>query len=172
MNKNANRSAARRETILQVIREDGPIRSQGALRKALRERGWRVTQPTLSRDLRELGLLRTPAGYVAPEDLPGMTASGASLAPAGVREEKLGQRLRIFVVSVRRAGTLVVIRTPPGGAHAVARAIDEAAHADIVGTLAGDDTIFVAAATTASARRIEARFLDLVALPPRRASRG
>lgn len=161
----------RREAILKVVRDAGPVLSQGALRKALRERGWRVTQPTLSRDLRELGLARTPAGYVAPGDLSGMAAAGVALTPAGFREEKLGQRLRSFVVSIRRAGALVVVRTPPGGAHAVARTIDEAALADIVGTIAGDDTIFVAAATTAAARRIERRFIDLSALRPRGESR-
>ena len=168
IHSNANE---RREAILMAVREGGPVHSQRDLRKALRERGWRVTQPTLSRDLRELGFARTPAGYIAPGDLPGMAAAGVPLTPAGFREEKLGQRLRTFVVSVRRAGALVVVKTPPGGAHAVARTIDEAVFADIVGTIAGDDTIFVAAATVAAARRIERRFTDLAALRPRDVSK-
>lgn len=169
MHSNAN---ARRDAILQTVREAGPIRSQGALRKALKERGWRVTQPTLSRDLRELGLARTPTGYIAPEDLPGLTATGSSLSPAGFREERLAQRMRSFVVSVRRANTLVIIKTPPGGAHAVARTIDESVIAEIVGTIAGDDTIFVAATTPASARRLERRFAELAGLGQRGASRS
>ena len=158
---NRNSAPARREVILQIVKDEGPVTSQGDLRKALRERGWRVTQPTLSRDLRELGLPRTPAGYVVPDDLGGRAEQGVPLSPADLREEKLGQRLRLFLISVRRAGTLVVIRTPPGGAHPVARAIDEASFDDAVGTIAGDDTIFVACATSAAARRLERRFLDL-----------
>ena len=164
MHPNVN---ARREAILHVVRDEGPVLSQGALRRALREHGWRVTQPTLSRDLRELGLARTPVGYVAPGDLPGISAAGVPLSPAVFREEKLEQRLRSFVVSVRRAGALVVIRTPPGGAHTVARTIDEADLHEIVGTIAGDDTIFAAAATAAAARRLERRFAKLAALPAR-----
>ena len=171
MNRHAHAAAARRDEILKLVRDAGPITSQGALREALRERGWRVAQPTLSRDLRELGLARTPAGYVAPGDLPGLAAAGVSFAPAGVREGKLEQRVRFFVTSVRRAGSLVVIRTPPAAADAVARAIDEAGHSDIVGTIAGDDTIFVAAATPTSARKIAQRFLDMAAAIPRKASR-
>ena len=161
---NMNSAAARREAILQIVKDEGPVPSQDELRKALRERGWRVTQPTLSRDLRELGLPRTPAGYVAPDDLGGRGVQGVPLSPADLREEKLGQRLRLFLISVRRAGTLVVVKTPPGGANAVARAIDEAAFSDVVGTLAGDDTIFVAGATIAAARRLERRFLEMA--PP------
>ena len=133
---NMNSAAARREAILQIVKEEGPVPSQDDLRKALRERGWRVTQPTLSRDLRELGLPRTPAGYVATDDLGGRAEQGVPLSPSGLREEKLGQRLRLFLISVRRAGTLVVIKTPPGGANAVARSIDEAAFNDVVGTIA------------------------------------
>jgi transcriptional regulator of arginine metabolism len=158
-------AAARREAIRQLMREEGPIASQAALRKALRERGWRVTQPTLSRDLRELGMARTPAGYVAPADL-GATAGAVPFSPAALREEKLVQLLRTFGLSVRRAGTLVVIRTPPGGAHAVARALDEAAFDEIVGTIAGDDTIFVAASTPGAARRIADRLHRLAPLGP------
>jgi len=130
-------STQRKDIILQLVRS-GTVRSQAELRQALRRRGIAVAQPTLSRDLRELGLAKTPRGYVVPE------AAGAQFAPGTVREAKLARALRMFALSVQAAGSLVVIRTPSASAHPMARALDEATLPSIAGTVAGDDTVFVA----------------------------
>src|SRR3989454_298363 len=82
-------------------------------------RGTVVAQPTLSRDLRVLGLAKTPRGYIVPE-------AAVQFAPAATRDATLQRAIRTFVVSVQVAGSLVVVRTPPAGAHPVARALDEA----------------------------------------------
>src|SRR5262247_1512785 len=144
-------SLRRQEIILDVVRGSA-VRSQGELQQLLRKRGIAVAQPTLSRDLRELGLAKTPRGYLAPG------VAVARFAPAALREEKLRRILRSFALSVRPAGSLVVVKTPPAAAHPVARAIDEAELAGVVGTIAGDDTVFGATQTDgvagAMARRL------------------
>lgn len=139
----------RRTEILRLVR-GGAVRSQAELRTLLRGRGFAVAQPTLSRDLRELGLARTPTGYAAP-------AEPGQFVPAPRRADALDRALAQMALDVRVAGALVVVRTPPAGAHPVARAIDEAALDDVAGTIAGDDTIFVATPDAAAARRVERR---------------
>jgi transcriptional regulator of arginine metabolism len=163
VNKDASGAAPRREAILTLVRQ-APVRSQDDLQRALADRGFNVTQPTLSRDIRELGLAKTPSGYVAPGDLP-------SLAPSAAREERLHQALRDFVASVEAAGPIVILRTPPAAAQPVARAIDDAALAEVAGTIAGDDTVFIAARGVAAARAVTSRFLSLVR-PGRRPRRA
>ena len=143
-------SLRRQEVILDLVRASS-VRSQGELQQLLRKRGIAVAQPTLSRDLRELGLAKTPRGYLAPE------APVARFAPAALREEKLRRTLRSSALSVRPAGTLVVVKTPPAAAHPVARALDEAEVAGVVGTIAGDDTVFVATPSEGAARALARR---------------
>jgi transcriptional regulator of arginine metabolism len=154
MNENLAAASAstprRHEAILALVRSQ-PVRSQAELQLLLRRRGIAVAQPTLSRDVRVLGLAKTPRGYVAPE------AAVADFAPAARREERLRRALREFGLSVRPAGSLVVVRTPPAGAHPVARALDEAALPGVVGTIAGDDTVFVATAGEREARALTRR---------------
>jgi len=160
MHKDAGR-AARRDEILKLVRES-PVRSQEELLQGLQRLGFEVTQPTLSRDVRELGLAKTPEGYVLPSDLTAFPAPGASMAPRAAREDRLHQTLRGFVASVETAGPIVVLRTPPAAAQPVARAIDDADLGEVAGTIAGDDTIFVAARGAAAARRLARRFLASV----------
>src|SRR5437762_2562084 len=112
MNKDATGSGLhRRDAILRIVSEER-IRSQEQLQRQLRRRGFRVTQPTLSRDLKDLAIAKSASGYVA--TAPG----GAALAPppdeaAGSRRsEALDRVLREFVLSVERSGTLVVVKTP------------------------------------------------------------
>ena len=138
----------RRQAILALVGEGG-VRSQEDLQRRLRRRGIEVAQPTLSRDLKALGLAKTPAGYV--------TAPAGAFVPAEARQGALARAVGEFVLSVRAAASLVVIRTPPAGAHPLARALDEADLADVVGTIAGDDTVFVAAPGPAAALRLERR---------------
>ncbi len=135
----------RREAILALVR-DGRPRSQEDLQQRLAAQGISVAQPTLSRDVRALGLARTPTGYAAP----GAAREGGAAPPAE-------RALRDFALAVEAAGSLVVVRTPSAAAPTVARALDEAALPGVVGSIAGDDTIFLATRGPAAARRIERR---------------
>lgn len=151
MNEHHDPGSLRRQELIVGLVRSGAVRSQGELQQLLRKRGIVVAQPTLSRDLRELGLAKTPRGYLPPQ------AAGTQFAPAATREAKLQRALRGFALSVRAAGSLVVVRTPPAGAHPVARALDEAELAGVVGTIAGDDTVFVATPSDSAARSLARR---------------
>jgi transcriptional regulator of arginine metabolism len=149
MNENYYRRGAtqRHEVIVQLIRS-GSVESQVELRRLLARRGIRVAQPTLSRDLRVLGLAKTPRGYLIPD------GPVARFAPTAMREAKLRRALQEFALAIRAAGSLVVVKTPPAAAQPVARALDEVGRPSIVGTIAGDDTVFVATPTGRSARAL------------------
>jgi transcriptional regulator of arginine metabolism len=126
--------------------------SQQELADLLRRReGIAVTQATLSRDLTELGVVKGPAGY--------MLAGAPGALPAGDREAVLTAALRQHLLSVTRGGTLVVLKTPSGHANSLAIELDRAGLPGTLGTIAGDDTIFVAAkdadAASALARTLE-----------------
>lgn len=142
-------SLRRREAIVELARS-GMVRSQAEFQRLLRRRGILVAQPTLSRDLRELGLAKTPRGYLTPP-------AGTQFAAAGTREAKLERALRTSALSVQPAGSLVVVKTPPAGAHTVARALDEAELLGVVGTIAGDDTVFIATLSDGAARSLARR---------------
>ena len=133
----------RREEILRIVR-DSAVQSQEDLLALLGRRGFRVTQPTLSRDIHALGLAKTPVGWVLPGDIGSPAASPADFAPALQRAGKFEQAVREFVLWAEPSGQLVVARTPPAGAQPVARALDEVGLPGVVGTVAGDDTVFVA----------------------------
>ena len=157
-------STTRREEIVRLVRET-PIRSQEELLTQLRRRGFMVTQPTLSRDLKELGLVKTPTGYVTPSDLTALTTAGLSFSTTEARQERMKQTVREYVLSIELAGSLVILRTPPAAAQPVARAIDDAEPDEAVGTIAGDDTIFLAAKSAAAARRLAAQVRSLMVRP-------
>lgn len=159
----------RREEIVAIIRQTA-VHSQEELMAILRRRRFRVTQPTLSRDLRELGLVKTPGGYVAPDDLAAAPARVISFTPKERREERLDQLIREFVITAEVAGNLVVIRTPPADAQPVASALDGAALEDVLGTIAGDDTIFVALRHASSAAALARRVHELAT--PARSTRS
>lgn len=124
----------RHTAILELIRARR-VHSQDELRLLLRERGFDVTQATLSRDLRELRVAKVPHGqgesyYAAPSD-------AEDVAPA------LERLLPHLLVSADGVGNLVVVKTAPGGAQAVAEAFDLEAWPEVLGTVAGDDTILL-----------------------------
>lgn len=150
----------RRDAILRLVREE-VVRSQEELQRLLAERGFEATQPTLSRDVRELGLVKTPGGYA-------LQGTPDRAADAAHRAARLQRTLSEAVLSVRVAGSLVVLRTPPAGAHPVARAVDEADLAEAIGTIAGDDTVFVATPGAVSARALAARLAGPSAVDRRR----
>jgi transcriptional regulator of arginine metabolism len=163
MNKHSigGQALRRRHEIVALVRGQA-VRSQGELGRLLKGRGFAVAQPTLSRDIRELGLARTPTGYAAP-------AAPSPYVPGERRQTGLDRVVADSVLSVQAAGSLVVVKTPPAGAHPVARALDEAALPGVVGTIAGDDTVFVATPDPATALRVERRLLS--PLTPARAGR-
>ena len=153
----------RREEMLRIIRE-AAVRSQDELQRLLRHRGYPAAQPTLSRDLRELGVAKGPSGYVVAPPAFAAPPPAAAVFPAPERRAgDLERAVRDFVLSVEPAGSLVVLRTPPADASPVARAIDEARLPEIAGTISGDDTIFLAARSTAAAGRLARRLQGFIA---------
>ena len=126
----------RQQAILRLVR-DRTISTQSALVEALREEGHDVVQTTVPRDVHDLGLVkvRAPSGRLV------YAAPGADDVD---RRQAIGVALRRYATSVERAGPLVVVTTPSGYASALAQAIDEGRHTGIAGTVAGDNTIFVA----------------------------
>lgn len=129
-------NAVRQQAILRLVR-DRAISTQGELVEALREEGHEVVQTTVSRDIHDLGLVkvRAPSGRLV------YAAQGADDAD---RRRAIGVAMRRYAIGVERAGPLVVVTTPSGYASALAQAIDEGAHPAIAGTIAGDNTIFLA----------------------------
>ena len=122
-----------------------PVRSQTELGKLLADEGVEVTQATLSRDLDEIGAVkvrRPGAGTIYA--IPGVEPPGPTLRalsdPGDVRISRLAAEL---LVSVEASANLAVARTPPGGAHLLASAIDRAGLLDVLGTVAGDDTVII-----------------------------
>ncbi len=132
---------AQRQHKVARILADEAVTSQGQLVDLLAEAGVVATQATVSRDLEELGAIkvRVPGGatvYAIPE-LP-----TEQVAP----EDHLRRVLGEWLVEVARSGDLVLLRTPPGSAHVVGSALDRSGHRDLIGTVAGDDTLLAIAA--------------------------
>ena len=149
-------SRSRRLTVLARLLSGQQFSSQEELARALARAGARVTQATLSRDLRSLGVGKRPvANGKAVYELP--TPATETLD----RERRLLD-LKAFVNEVEVAQNLIVVKTPPGHGHGVGRAIDLAGLDHVVGSVAGDDTVLVIATDAAAARRVK-RHLDGVA---------
>ena len=136
----------RQGQILKLIRTRHP-HTQLDLAKALRAIGVPATQVTLSRDIRELGLVKTANGYAR---------AAAEPAPAGLDAIALA---REFVRDIRVAQNLLVLRTPAGHANSVAVAIDQAEWPEVTGTIAGDDTILVVAPDAKTAAALRSKIL-------------
>lgn len=148
----------RQHRIIQIL-EQQAVTSQVQLVELLAAAGVDATQATVSRDLDEIGAVKVRAAggdsvYAVPE-LP-----KDRVAP----EEHLRRVLGDWVVEVAFSANLVVVRTPPGSAHVVASALDRASLADIVGTVAGDDTIMVVAAERAGGSKVARRLAGLAGL--------
>jgi len=141
--------AYRQEQILKIVRSRA-VHSQAALAAALRQAGLETTQVTLSRDLKDLGLVKTPAGYAI------MDAEPASTVP------ELNRVLEEFVRDVRRAQNLLVLKTEPGAAQTVAVALDHEGWSELVGSIGGDDTVLLICETERLAGAVERRLRDLI----------
>ena len=124
---------ARQGRILEIVRNHS-IRSQEELSAHLGMENVPVTQSTLSRDIRELGLIKVRGRYQSPGDMVPATSNG-----------HLRRALQQYVLSTAISGNIVVIKTSPGNAHSVCVVLDAAQWPEVLGTVAGDDTIFVLA---------------------------
>jgi transcriptional regulator of arginine metabolism len=141
----------RHQLILRVI-ENGGIASQEDLRRALARNGQQVTQASLSRDVHELGLVKTSDGYSLPSLIPS--------EPALPSAERL---VREFVLSVREAQNQLVVKTAIGSAQPVAAALDAEGWKECLGTIAGDDTILIICEDNIDAAVLARRIREMLA---------
>ena len=151
-----------RQHVVAKLLERHAVGSQAQLVTLLAGEGVAATQTTVSRDLEELGAVkvRLPGGETA-YALPELPVQ--QVAPAEHLRRVLGE----WAVDVAWSGNLVMLRTPPGCAHVVASALDRGGVADVVGTVAGDDTLLVVVAEGRSARRVAERLASSAGLTPR-----
>ena len=150
----------RQAALLDVIRRES-LGSQEQIRSRLAELGFDATQSTISRDLEELRLVRIRDGqghhrYAELADAAG--TNGNHVLP-------LQGLLREFAIAVEISGNLVVVKTPPGAANALAQGLDTSGLSGLVGTVAGDDTILVVATTEPAGRRLAGRLREMARLP-------
>ena len=145
----------RQRAIVDMLRE-GSARTQEDVATRLAEAGYDVTQATVARDLEQVGAVKVKRegklGYSLPEKL-------------GDRNWPVDRLKRIFaewVQAVETSGSMVVVRTPPGSAHLVALAVDQAKLPEVVGTIAGDDALFIAVRSTLPTEPLAQRLRDLM----------
>jgi transcriptional regulator of arginine metabolism len=142
----------RQRAILELLKH-GPLASQDELQRALRKRGFRVGQATLSRDVHDLRLGKTAEGYALPQ---GDGSADPALPP-------VSHLVREFVLEVRPAQNLLVIKTSVGSAQPVAAALDEESWPEAVGTIAGDDTILMVCPDKEDAKKLASRVEEMLA---------
>ena len=147
-------AVARREVLTQLVRTQ-VIASQRELMQLLGERGFRVTQGTVSRDLVEIGAVRIERGG----DL--IYALGNS-EPVGTH--KLARVIADVLVSAEASGNIAVLLTPPAAANYLASALDRAALHEVIGTVAGDDTVLVVTRDPRGGQKFAARVLAMSGL--------
>lgn len=151
--------AARQHLIRQILATH-PVHSQDQLRDLLADHAVSVTQATLSRDLRALGVAKGPDGYTLPHP-------ASHTPPPAPHHDHLRATIRANVVDAQTAASLVVLRTAPGHAQPVGLALDDDARAtltQVVGTVAGDDTIFIATPSNKDAAQLAQTIRDLAGL--------
>jgi transcriptional regulator of arginine metabolism len=130
-----------------------PVASQDELRRQLIHLGVRVTQATLSRDMRELRLVKTTDGY-------------RSLSSAATEESAplptLAHALKEFLLDIRAAQNMLVLKTPPGGAQPLAAAVDSEHWKEVAGSLAGDDTVLIITPSRTARAAIQKRIEEML----------
>jgi len=142
----------RQRAILELVGQ-GKIASQEELQRALRKRGIRVGQATLSRDIRDLNLSKTARGYALAH---GESSLGVALPP-------VSRLVREFVLEVRTAQNLLVVKTVVGSAQPVAAALDGEEWSELMGTVAGDDTILIVCPEKRAAKTLAQRIEEMLA---------
>ena len=143
---------SRHKAILELLHES-PVPSQEELQRLLHRRGFDAGQATLSRDIRELGLVKSSEGYT----LPGGEVATETDLPS------VSRLVREFVTSVRAAENLLVTKTSVGSAQPVAAALDEENWPEAIGTIAGDDTILIVCQDRRAAGRLADRIQGMLA---------
>ncbi len=141
----------RQGQILKLITSEA-ITSQNELRRRLAHMKLRVTQGTLSRDFHELKVVKTAVGY---KPLTVVTEEAAALPP-------LGRALREYLLDLRPADNMLVLKTPPGGAQPLAAAVDGERFKEVAGTIAGDDTVLVITASRPARAAVQKRMEELL----------
>jgi|SRR5580658_527134 transcriptional regulator of arginine metabolism len=143
--------ALRQRAVLEALKH-GPMANQEDLQRALRKRGFKVGQATLSRDIHDLNLSKTANGYTLPQS---EGAAGLVLPPV--------QRLvREFVLEVRSAQNLLVVKTIIGSAQPVAAALDDQEWDGVMGTIGGDDTILIVCPDKDAAKKVAVRIEEML----------
>ena len=142
----------RQGQILKLL-SGNPVASQDELRRRLNHLGVRVTQATLSRDLRELRLVKTSEGY-----RPLTAAATEEAAPLPT----LARALKDFLLDMRSAQNMLVLKTPPSGAQPLAAAVDAEHWKEVAGTLAGDDTVLVICSSRTACGTVQRRVEEMV----------
>ena len=161
-----NTKAARHRRIVELL-DRVPVGSQAALAGLLADDGFAVTQATLSRDLDELGAVKVPTEqgdqvYAVPAE----GGDTRALAPDTESVARLAKVAQDVLVGVDSSANIVVLRTPPGGAQYLASAIDRSDWPDVIGTVAGDDTVILITRAATGGAAVAAAILGLV--DPRR----
>jgi transcriptional regulator of arginine metabolism len=141
----------RHNAILEIIRT-ADIASQEELMRGLKSHHIEVSQSTLSRDIQELRLAKTGGVYTVVDSEPAARTS----------EESFRRIIREFLVDVAVARNIVVVKTGPGHASTVSQAIDEAGWPEAVGTIAGENTIFIATGSEIEGKKLERRIRELL----------
>lgn len=141
-----------RRTQIRALLRATSVATQAELCQRLARRGIHVTQATVSRDIEEMGLVKTREGYRLPN----------AVEPAAPPQPTLTIVLKEFTRDVRQAANLVVVKTHPGNAHTVAVALDAEEWPEVVGTVAGDDTIFMATGGKREAMRVRKKILEVL----------
>ena len=144
---------ARHQAILELL-DEGPVFSQEELQKLLLKRGFEAGQATLSRDIRELGLVKSANGYSQP---------GREVAAPESDLPSVSRLVREFVTSVQAAENLLVTKTSTGSAQPVAAALDEENWPEAIGTIAGDDTILIICQNSRAAGKLADRIQEMLA---------
>ena len=154
--------AGRRQLILDILGRQS-VRSQGELLEILSRDGFAVTQATLSRDLLELGAVKVRDGKTLVYAVPGEGGDRTARVAPGADEmsSRLRRQCEELIVTARVSANLVVVRTPSGAANYLASAIDHADNTDILGTIAGDDTILIITGGARQSRALSSRLLAL-----------
>ena len=150
---------AQRQQMIANLIEKNAVSNQPQLVGLLKRNGITATQATVSRDLEDLGAVkvRVTGGetvYAIPEFAP------ARIAP----EDQLRRVMGEWVVDVSHSGPMVVVRTPPGCAHVVASALDRSGMSELIGTVAGDDTIFCVASEATGGRKLASALRELAGI--------
>jgi transcriptional regulator of arginine metabolism len=151
----ANDKRARQTKILDLIAHR-PVRTQQELADLLKEIGVETTQSTLSKDIKELGLIK------APDEGGGVRYCAPTQATVPHRQDLLLRELLDFMTGCESAGNLLVLRTTAGNAQGVCAVIDTMKWPEVVGTVAGDDTIFIACKMPAHAQELQDRIEGIV----------